>query len=560
MPRHRRHRDPVGRGAVPHEAFGGRVIADHIDRHDVDLRSDSLNHELEVGPRTDAGIPVTLQDTVRRREEWCIGRDPPPRRAGHRPCDILKDRGFIPILGGTRLLDVQGIGLYEREILRRAGGAEGEGVVTIESERAPRDRSGATEADEGDVTGADGPVIVLEAAVDISRSDGVGRRPDYQRARDVALDARKSGPDIVVREDRIFEEVLISPKPDSAIAVLVCRESRETGRDNRRSSLPRDERRHVRRRGGGAIGPGRIVDEQSRLVVGVCRVPVEFPERGAVGTMGLSGGHADRGIGKRIPESDPLGPGGGIRHETVVWIGDPEGRRTFVARDEAMWQLGTSGEQPEIPEQPVARLGALLEEVPVTEMVVADISFDGELLGPMHRHAAVVAAPDGAVADELAGHRARQMPMDRVVPQATTLPHVHQFHPVHLGRRPGQDHDVPPQSIGGGGHAIHQRSGTLNGDVSGEQTDLRPLIDGPPGNLLDLAVVGKPKRLVQRERATGDGVDATMLRLQRIEPRGRDHDPIAHPPIDLITHGDGGHPGAHGSGEACPCPPGLAMD
>src|SRR5690606_32524875 len=96
----------------------------------------------------------------------------------------------------------------------------------------------------------------------------------------------------------------------------------------------------------------------------------------------------------------------------------PEVRRVTRLRRMALRQ------DSEVPDEPIARLDAVLEEEAVAYVVVGHVVLDEQVVRAVNRHATVPRVVDRRVLDVLTLRVADQMPVDRVARERQVLTHA----------------------------------------------------------------------------------------------------------------------------------------
>ena len=282
--------------------------------------------------------------------------------------------------------------------------------------------------------------------------------------------------DSIVGHPQVLEQVQLAAAPDAAMPVLVAGE------------ILKDRNQHlavrVSRIGIGdmviaaadaerAVGLGAAVEHET-VEVGMGGVALEFPHPGStwpdVGVLAFV--RSRRMLRQGEPETRLLGTRGHVVAVDIVRIGDPEGRRRVVGRDQDIlgalagrarsrsaprsgraevcrntgFAVGMAfGHYAEVVNELVAGLHRVFEEEAVTHGVEGHVVFDPHVIGAMHGHAAAVGVVNRRVLDILPLSFADDVPMDRIAGQVQILPHAIQLDAgdIHLG--PGHRHDMPPE-------------------------------------------------------------------------------------------------------------------
>ncbi len=202
----------------------------------------------------------------------------------------------------------------------------------------------------------------------------------------------------------------------------------------------------------------------------------------------------------------------------------------------------------------VSGLRAVLQEVAVAQVAVAHVALDSGVVGAVDRHAAVEAAPDAAPLEVLPVHRPHDVPVHRVARDQALLSHEPQGHAREAQGAAGA-HDVAAEAglLAGRAVAPHDH-------VASEQPDLGALVHRPPGDRLELAVVGERQRLIERHGRPARRGDGDHLRVVGVEV-GRGHDQhVAGPPAGRALKQELGRAGGRGGGEPGPALSRLAVE
>src|SRR5690606_9456268 len=358
-------------------------------------------------------------------------------------------------------------------------------------------------------------------------------------------------PDRVVGQLQVPEYVHLPTGPDAAVAILVGREILDE--------------RFLRTGLVGGIGIGHVrvaADIESALRIGpavehqtvevrVGDVVTELAElhstrpriRADLSAFELT----YRVLRKRHPEADLIGAGGHVAHVRIVRVGDPERRCRVVGRNQdligvlavasllgragrgevrldARLRRMTLGLYPQVADELVAVLDAVLEEEAVTDGVVGHVVLDAQEIRAVHGHAAVVGVVDRGVLDVLALRVANQVPVDRIPRERQVLTHSGQLdaRDIHLARRHRHDMAAEERLLGVGR--------CLDLDVARQQAHFAALVDVER----DLAEVNVFEGPIERDRIAADGGNRAHLRLPRIVVRRRKDDLVTDSPAGGI--------------------------
>ena len=153
-------------------------------------------------------------------------------------------------------------------------------------------------------------------------------------------------------------------------------------------------------------------------------------------------------LGECQPEADALGPGGDVAAYDVVGVGDPERRRGAVAGQQSLALGGPACGEAEVAGHRVVRLGAVLEEVAVAEVVVADVARHGELVRAVDGEAAVERCVDAGVLEVGGVSRgAEHVEVEWVAAQDVLLAHPGQLGAVDARLSALHHHDLAAEAV-----------------------------------------------------------------------------------------------------------------
>ena len=210
------------------------------------------------------------------------------------------------------------------------------------------------------------------------------------------------------------------------------------------------------------------------------------------------------------------------------------------------------GAEAQVAGDQVAGLRTVLQEVAVTQVVVADVPLYPGVVGPVDRDAAVEAPPHAVAGEVLAVHRPHQMPVHRVPRHQSALPHESEGYPRDPERAAGPHEVTAVASRARGAVAPHH-------DVPGEEPDLRALIHRVTRDRLELSVVGERQGLFQRHGRPAHRSDRDDLRVAGFEIGRSDDQSVARSPAGRLRELELGRARRRGDGQTGPPLPSFAM-
>ena len=173
-----------------------------------------------------------------------------------------------------------------------------------------------------------------------------------------------------------------------------------------------------------------------------------------------------------------------VPRERVAAVGPPEPRAPVVVERQHLARERLAGERldGQVAVEDVVDLGAILEEEPVTDRLVADAVADDQVVGPVDRDPAVAAVPERRPDDGAAAHRvAGQVEVEAVLAEDPLLAQVAELGVADRAGRAAVVHRVAA-SLGG--------VGRLDDDVSAQVGDLAAVVSLAQVVLLQGAVQG----------------------------------------------------------------------
>ena len=202
------------------------------------------------------------------------------------------------------------------------------------------------------------------------------------------------------------------------------------------------------------------------------RVALELAHLGAAWPSGFADIRAFKLPHRMLREGQPETGRVGTRCDVVaigvVWIGDPERRHRVIRRDQDILgvlsrqikvragrraeggkvgrvaRLGcvALGLNRQVMDKLIASLDAVFHEEAVTHGVVGDVVLHLQVVGAVHRHAAIESVVNGGVANVLALAFTDQVPVDRIAGQRQVLAHAVEFDAFDIHVTRGHGHDV----------------------------------------------------------------------------------------------------------------------